>query len=42
MSATDQNFAARDRVRAALKVWVLTVSGAGSVVLATLALNRPY
>jgi hypothetical protein len=42
MSATDSNYAARDRIRAVLKVWVLTVSGAASVVLATLALNRPY
>jgi hypothetical protein len=42
MSATDQNYATRDRIRSILKVWVLTVSGTASVVLAALALNRPY
>ena len=42
MSATDQNYATRDRVRSVLKVWVLTISGAASAVLATLALTRPY
>jgi hypothetical protein len=42
MSATDENYASRDRIRAVLKVWVLTISGGASAVLATLALSRPY
>jgi hypothetical protein len=42
MSATDQNFATRDRIRAVMKVWVLTLSGTASVVLAGLALTQPY
>ncbi len=42
MSATNQNYANRDRIRAVLKVWVLTLSGTASVVLAGFALNRPF
>jgi len=42
MSATEQNYTARDRVRAVLKVWVLTLTGTASVVLAGLVLTRPY
>ena len=42
MSATEQNYSARDRIRSVLKVWVLTLSGTASVVLAGLALTRPY
>jgi hypothetical protein len=42
MSATDQNYASRDRIRSVLKAWVLTLSGTASVVLAGLALTRPY
>ena len=42
MSAADQNYASRNRIRAILKVWVLTVSGTASVVLGALALTRPY
>ncbi len=42
MSATDQNYANRDRIRSVLKVWVLTLSGTASIVLAAFALNRPY
>ncbi len=42
MSATEQNYASRDRIRAVLKVWVLTVSGTASVVLGAFALTRPY
>jgi hypothetical protein len=42
MSATDQNYASRARIRAALKVWVLTLSGTASIVLAALTLTRPY
>jgi hypothetical protein len=42
MSATEQDYSARDRIRSVLKVWVLTLSGTASVVLAGLALTRPY
>jgi hypothetical protein len=42
MSATNQNFATRDRIRSALKVWVLTLSGTASLVLAALSLTHPY
>ena len=42
MSATNSNYATRDRIRSALKVWVLTVTGVASMVLAGLALARPY
>ncbi|MFC0681943.1 hypothetical protein ACFFGH_29270 [Lysobacter korlensis] len=42
MSAADQNSASRNRMRAILKVWVLTVSGTASVALGALALTRPY
>ena len=42
MSATDSNYANRDRIRTALKVCVLTLSGTASVVLGALALTRPY
>ncbi len=42
MSAADQNYASRDRIRAILKVWVLTVSGTASVVLGAVVLTRPY
>jgi hypothetical protein len=42
MSATNGNYAARDRIRAALKVWVLAASGTASVVLAGFVLTRPY
>ncbi len=42
MSATDQNYAGRDRIRTTLRIWVLTLSGAASLVLAALTLTRPY
>jgi hypothetical protein len=42
MSATEQNFANRDRIRTVLKVWVLTASGTASIVLGAFALTRPY
>ena len=42
MSAADQNYATRDRIRAVLKVWVLSVTGTASVVLGALVLTRPY
>ena len=42
MSATDSNYANRDRIRTVLKVWVLTLSGTASVVLGAFALTRPY
>ena len=42
MSAADQNITARDRIRSALKVWVLALTGTASVVLAALSLSHPY
>jgi hypothetical protein len=41
MSATDQDYTTRDRIRSVVKVWVLTLSGTASVVLAGLALTQP-
>jgi hypothetical protein len=42
MSATEQNYGARDRIRAAVKLWIVATSGTASVVLGAFVLTRPY